>query len=146
MGARSRTDDMRAQCEAEIRLVDVELRKIDDATDRYLAAFEDGTMPQAQCGTRLRGLGTKAVELRARKEELGGRLTAVSAEAPTEEQLVALRRRIREVIETGPPSVQKLLVRELVHEIRVPGRDRIQPVFRVPNREHPPFRRGLPAV
>ena len=99
-------------------------------------------MPQAQCGTRLRGLGTKAVELRARKEELGGRLTAVSAEAPTEEQLVALRRRIREVIETGPPSVQKLLVRE----IRVHGRDRMQPVFRVPNREHPPFRRGLPAV
>ena len=59
-GARGRTDDMRDQCEAEIRLVDVELRKIDDATDRYLAAFEDGTMPQAQCGTRLRGLGTKA--------------------------------------------------------------------------------------
>ena len=82
---------------------------------------------------RLRGLGTKAVELRARKEELGGRLTAVSAEAPTEEELVALRRRIREVIETGPPSLQKSLVRELVHEIRVHGRDRIQPVFRVPN-------------
>jgi hypothetical protein len=58
--------------------------------------------------------------------------------------LVTLRRRIREVIETGPPSVQKSLVRELVHEIRVHGRDRIQPVFCLPNGERPPLAEVCP--
>lgn len=38
----------------------------------------------------------------------------------------------REAIDTGTPSTVKALLQALIHEVKITGRDHIQPIFRMP--------------
>jgi hypothetical protein len=88
--------------------VDAELRKTEEAVERYLLAFEAGTLPEAQCGERVRSLGAKAADLRARREELRALLDESQLSAPTEQELADARAEIRKGHDqwrrTGPQS------------------------------------------
>jgi site-specific DNA recombinase len=131
--AAERAGAMRLQHQAEIATVDSALDKTEEAIERYLLAFEAGTLPEAQCGERIRVLGAKAAELRTRRAELA-ELISQSAECPDVSHvgLDGLRERLAEAIETGPARTTKGLLQSLVAEIRVEGRHAIRPRFRVP--------------
>ena len=131
--AQGRLDAVRSQHQQELALIDAEIRKTEEAIERYLLAFEAGTIPEATCGQRLRTLGAKAAEQRARKTELAAALQDAQADELGPEQLDALHARIRETITRGQPNEQKSLLQALVHEVRVEGRQAIRPVFKIPS-------------
>jgi site-specific DNA recombinase len=54
----------------ELVAIRSEIDQAEAAIERYLAAFEAGTLPEAQCGKRLQALGAKIAELQARELEL----------------------------------------------------------------------------
>jgi site-specific DNA recombinase len=102
---------------------------------RYLCAFETGSMPEEICGPRLRELGTQADTLRARLARLDAEDQPI--EPPSPEQLRELRLSIRQVIENGQVADVKDLLRSLVHEIRITDKSSIQPTYRIPTAATP---------
>ena len=109
-----------------------ELAKTEAAIERYLLAFEAGSLPEAVCGERVRHLGSKAAELRTRRAEL--EYAVLDAETPTipRRALDKVRRRVSDTIATGAPEAKKALLQALIAEIRVEGRKAVRPFFRVP--------------
>jgi site-specific DNA recombinase len=138
--ARRRARAERANHEQELAVVEVGITKAEDAIERYLSAFEAGTLSEAQCAKRLEGLAAKVRDLRERREELVVAVQQASATAPDTEELAALRRQIEKSLKNGAVPARKALLQALVHEIRVEGRDRVVPWFRVPGGADPKVR------
>ena len=111
---------------------DAKIAKVERSIERYLRAFESGTMPEAVCGERLNALGGEATLLRARREELAEVLEADAPQSPSPDQLARLRKAAEQTLAKGSLTKRRALLALLVQEIRVHGRDRIDPVFRVP--------------
>lgn len=59
-------DAQRKGWEGELAAIAAEVAKCEAAVERYLLAFENGTMPEARCAERVNALGDRAAELRAR--------------------------------------------------------------------------------
>jgi len=116
-------------------VVEAELRRTEEAIERYLLAFEAGTLSGIHLAPRLQTLAAKTTELQHRQAELTTAIEGTSARPPSEAVLVQLREPITEAITHGPMPAKKALVQALVHEIRVEGRDAIIPTFRVPAAE-----------
>ncbi len=60
----------RPRRETDLAAVGHEIRQTQAALNRYLDAFEKGTMPEAVCAPRVEELGTKVEAQKARREEL----------------------------------------------------------------------------
>ncbi len=128
----SRSAEDREQREAELAAVRSELSKTEEAIERYLAAFEAGSLPEDQCGARVRALGARTAELRDRQGELQAALDALTAEPPTAGEIESLRNDIARAIEGGPVTARKSFVQALVQEVRAEDRSLVVPTFRVP--------------
>ena len=116
----------------ELAAIDIELHKIEAGIDRYLRAFESGSMPEPVCSKRLKALGEQADALRSRRQELADATDVDTVVTPTEDDLTALRDRVADAVAKGSPTAVKVLLQALVHEIRVDSRHAIQPIFRLP--------------
>jgi len=125
-GSRSR------QRQRERRSLETELAKTEGAIDRYLRAFEAGTLPEIECGSRVQALSEQAGALRRRRDEMDDEGDEIIVPPPSPTELAELDERLREAIAEGSPAVVKELLQALVHEIRVEGRHAIRPVFRIP--------------
>lgn len=130
-GVAERHDQMKEQHVAERTAVRSELASAEASIERYLRAFEAGTMPESVCGPRLSDLAATVARLRHRESELT-ELFESPHEGPTEEEIIAMRTQIRQAFANGNPATKKNLVQNLVAEVRITGPRRIQPVFRVP--------------
>ena len=129
--AREQSGDLSERNRSELMAVTEQLRKTEASIERYLNAFEEGTLPESIGASRLEGLAAKAAELRQRKTELREALENSEIVPPSEEVLRTLRAQIAHTISTQDEAQQKRLLQALVHEIRVDGR-KVTPVFRVP--------------
>ena len=131
--AANRRQTDRAQHQHELNIVDADIAKTEQAIERYLLAFEAGTLPDTQCGPRVRDLGTKLVDLQDRRTELAELLDSPQPAAPTAEQLADARQHIRDAINNGDDKHRKHLLQALIVEIRVESREHITPAYRVPH-------------
>ncbi|MDP9277143.1 MAG: recombinase family protein [Actinomycetota bacterium] len=121
----------RPKREADLARLEAELRKTNEALERYFRAFEEQTLPAAACGSRIEELTEKLRGLEARREELS--LEDEDLPEPlSEEDLQALAAQVREVVEQGDRRQQKALLQGLVQEIKVISREEIYPFFFVP--------------
>lgn len=112
--------------EAELKRLDTEIRKANTALERYLRAFEAGTMPEHACSQRIQQLTERVTGLQARRQELA--IDDVEAPEPlSDEDLSALQAHVRDVIATGDPPTRKALLQALVAEIRVVSATRSTP-------------------
>jgi site-specific DNA recombinase len=128
---RERAREQRGRLEAELAAVEADLKKGDDAIERYLLAFEAGTLTDDVCRKRLDAIAARASDLRGRRSQL---LVAMEDEpaAPTKAHLTALRARIESALSRGTMNERKALMQALVHEIKVESRANIVPTFRFP--------------
>ncbi len=133
---------MRDQHKHELAFTDTESAKAEEAIERYLGAFEAGTLSEAQCGARLAKLGAKITDLRTRRENLLAAMDQASADVPSDAELSALRAHIDDALANGATPARKALLRALVHEVRAESRDKVVPWFRVRGGE-PQKVRGL---
>ncbi len=138
--ARRRAKAQHANHSQELTFIDAESTKAEEAIERYLGAFEAGTLSESQCGTRLQKLGAKVTDLRTRREELLVAIEQESVTAPDADELAVLRDQIADALAKGSVPARKALLQSLVHEIRVEGRDRVVPWFRVPGGAEPKVR------
>ncbi len=137
-GGRDRAGEQQRRLREELEVTGAELRKAEEAIERYLLAFEAGNLPEATCGQRVQALAEKAAGLRDRRTELTLTLDAAAEEGPTGAELDALRSKIRDVIADGDTGAQKQLLYSLVHAVQASARSDIQPIFKIPNSLTPP--------
>ena len=133
---RDRAGEQQHRVRDELTALDGELCKTEEAIERYLLAFEAGTLPEAACSQRIQTLAHKTAELRERRFQLAADLDA-SPQGPTHDELEALRHRVQKVIADGDTGAQKQLHYSLVHEVRAAARSDIQPIFKIPNASQP---------
>ena len=60
---RSQATGARDRAEGELAAIRTEIDQAEAAIERYLGAFEAGTLPEAQCGKRVQALGAKLADL-----------------------------------------------------------------------------------
>ena len=116
---------------AELATVDNEMTKTGVAIDRYLTAFERGTMDEELVADRLTELRAKTKQLRVRRDELALALDDEPA-MPEPATLAAVADHIAEIITSGSHNQVKALVEALVAKVTITGPDRLIPVFRIP--------------
>jgi site-specific DNA recombinase len=127
--------DTARQQREELAATEAEIAKTDAAVDRYMHAFEAGTLTADIFADRVRDLGDKARALRLRHAELGRTAAEVEAPLPTVSEVTALRDQLRDVALHGPGRVRKAVAQAFVHSLTVESRERILPKFQI--------RRGL---
>jgi site-specific DNA recombinase len=130
----ARAEAARPQRQDQLSGVGADIRKSEDALERYFNAFESGKMSESACGSRIEALGERVRALRARHAELTAAVEEEQLTGPSPEELEALRARIRDAIEDGPIARRKAVLQELVAEVRVESRRVIRPTFRLPLR------------
>jgi DNA-binding transcriptional MerR regulator len=69
-GGRSRAAERQQQIRDELAATETDLTKAEEAIERYLLAFENGSMPEATCSQRVQALAEKAAELREHRADL----------------------------------------------------------------------------
>ena len=126
-----------ADCKrAELAAAERELAKTSAATDRYLAAFENGTLDPEDLAPRLSHLKARTAQLHARHNELATQIAAAPT-APPAATLLQIAEHIDDIIRAGTANQRKALIETLVARIKITGPDRIVPVFRIPDHAHP---------
>lgn len=118
------------------------------ATDRYLLAFERGTLTEDLVAGRLATLATTRQQLTTRPDELTQAI-ADEPSAPDPALLNEVTEYLTEIISTGTSNQRKALVEALVGHVIITGSDRLVPVFRIPNPDttpgpHPLYQRTRP--
>jgi site-specific DNA recombinase len=118
--------------EDELSSVQRKLADARAAMDRYFQAFEHGTMPEDTCAPRIAALGEQTKALEARASELATLADSEPVQRISEADLDAIRQRVRAALDDGGPMRVKAILQELTDEIRIDGRDAIEPTFLVP--------------
>ena len=101
------------------------------ARNRYRAAFENGTIDEADAGTRLRELRTEIDTLTVRRDEIADAIEHEPV-APSPATLDRIREHLARVIADGSSAERKATIEQLIAEIRITKDDQVIPVFRIP--------------
>jgi hypothetical protein len=120
---------------AELTAVEADLTKTGQTIDRYLAAFERGTIDEDLVADRLTQLHTKTTQLRARRDEL----TLTLDDEPTTPEpatLTQIANHITEIITSGTHNQTEALVEALIAKVTITAPDRLIPIFRIPQPNH----------
>lgn len=129
--ARRRHTAAHADRHTELRTVTTKITETNNAIDRYLSAFERGTLDEDTVGGRLRELRATSKQLRTRRDELTLALDQEPT-APDPATLNDVAGHITDIIATGNHNQRKALVEALIARVTVTGPDRLIPVFRLP--------------
>ena len=130
--AQARTTAALPHYQEQLAAAETEIKKTEEAVERYFLAFEAGTMPQRQCGQRIEALGQKLADLQCRRKELQEQMTVDEPHQFDPLEVAATLADIRQALEEGTPQQQKALLQALVAEVKVDSREAIYPTFRVP--------------
>ncbi len=118
----------------QLAQVDAEINRSEDAVERYLLAFEAGTMPEALCGERLPTLAPTGADLRCRKGELTAQLDDEPTDTYDDLDSTELQDLVDGILthddENDLPAT-KALFQQLIETIEVDGRHAVRPTFRV---------------
>ena len=126
--------DVGDQLEDQLLQLNGQVRRNEKLIERYLLAFEAGTLPEAECGDRVRALTGAISALRVRKEEIATQLREGGAEGEGDclEGLDFSTFLWQVMAEKADLPALKALLRVLIVEVRVESSDAICPTFRVP--------------
>ncbi len=131
--AHAELDQQRRELSEELAAVESQLAKTEEAIERYLTAFENGTMPESACSHRVDKLAAKLADLQGRRDELGLLLDEASAPAaPGLDMLQAARNYIQHVIDHGTPDDLRAVTQAFVHRVDITGRHKAKPTFKLP--------------
>ena len=101
----------------QLAAVEAEMRKADEALDRYFNAFETGSMSEEMCRPRIERLAERLRGLRARQAELTAAIEDERITSPDPHDLEVLKAKIREALLDGPIERRKAILQELVAEV-----------------------------
>jgi site-specific DNA recombinase len=116
---------------AELAATERDLARTGAAIDRYLVAFENGTLDPEDLAGRLAKLRARSGQLRARQDELAGQVASVLAASPAA-TLLQVADHIVRILQAGSHSQRKAMIEALIARIKITGPGRIVPFFRIP--------------
>jgi site-specific DNA recombinase len=119
------------QFDDELEAARAELRKTKSAIERYMSAFENGAVTEDMFGERVRHLGEQAAALRDREARLVAAASAGDDPLPTQDEISGLRQELKTAARHAQAPIRKDLAQSFVHELRVEGRERVIPTFKV---------------
>lgn len=97
--------------------------------DRYLTAFENGTLDEAVCGRRVADLTAQLDQLNHRRTEL---TEAVALpQEPGQAEIERIHRHLADILHSGTLGQRKAVMETHIAEIRIDG-DRLIPIYRIP--------------
>jgi len=129
--------DEQPRLEAELAGTESQLRETSAAIDRYLRAFEVGSMSDTLCAPRIVELSERRTELTARRDELSVQVRASAPQLPSATQMRVTSEQLRRAMNNGSPDVVKQVIDELVDRIDISSDKQAQPYFRVPDIQRP---------
>jgi site-specific DNA recombinase len=100
--------------------------------DRYFAAFEEGSLSPADCQDRIAKLKTRIDALIAEEASLTQRAAEGVPEAPSAVDVTEWAKDLGTLLRAGTAQQRKALLRLLVKELRVMGREEILPTYKIP--------------
>lgn len=115
---------------AELATVTHEIEQAEAATERYLTAFETGSLDADTCGHRVRDLKIRIQQLTHRRADLEHALNSAPGR-PSQQAIDKLRGILTHVLQHGTPGQRKALIEENIAEIQFKGTQLI-PVFKIP--------------
>jgi len=121
---------------AELNTVTGQITTTEAAIDRYLTAFENGTLDERTCGSRIRDLTTKLDQLRVRRDDLA-ELVHAEPIPPSLSAIEQLRRDLAHVLANGTPGQRKAIIETHIAEIKIEGTNLI-PIFMIPTDDEGP--------
>ncbi len=113
----------------EIDATTAELKKTEAAIERYILAFEAGTISDEMFGPRVRDLGDRARTLKARRDELEDAAYVAAMDPPAQADLDTLRAELQELITHGSDARRKAAAQAFVHRLVVVEPGVIQPTY-----------------
>ena len=119
---------------AELAATERELARTGAAINRYLTAFENRALDPEDLADRLAQLKAKSRQLAAHRHELADAIAATPAATPPA-TLQQVANHIDRVMTSGSHKQRKALIEALVVQVKITGRARIIPVFRIPQPE-----------
>jgi exonuclease VII small subunit len=124
--------DVAEDAQRRIAVLRQELAGARRALDRYFAAFEEGSLAASDCQHRIRTLNERMDALIAEEQRLEAELRGGRSGTPTAHEIAEWAAVLPELLTSGSAQQRKALIRKLVKEIRVMGRDEIVPIYRIP--------------
>jgi site-specific DNA recombinase len=122
--------DTHADRRDELDAVKAQIKIKTAAIDKYLTAFEAGTMDDETCGPRVKALRHEIEQLKGRCDEIADSIDAEPT-APPASTIDAIRTYLGHLIAEGTSAERKAAVEALIAEIRITN-ERIIPVFKIP--------------
>jgi site-specific DNA recombinase len=117
---------------AQLKALERRVGERERVRERYLQAFERGTLSDTDCGTRLRAIGEEIAQIEAKRRMLEEEVTMAEPAALDEAALEELAALIEGGLPNSPPSERKHVLGEFIETIEVRGRDWIRPTLRLP--------------
>lgn len=117
--------------QVELASVEAKIAETRRKIDRYLTAFENGTLDGELVGQRLAELRITIKQLAARRDELAATLDAEPT-VPEAGTLTEVAEHITEIIASGTDQTRKALIETLIAEIKITSASTAVPVFRIP--------------
>ncbi|HZM77166.1 MAG TPA: recombinase family protein [Candidatus Limnocylindrales bacterium] len=122
-------DEGSEQERAQLAGIGQEIRNVEASIDRYLNAFENGSLDERDCGRRVQELAVKLGQLKVRQEELRQAGSDVPR-VPSVKAIERLRRDLVEVLKQGTAGQRKAVIESHVHEIKIDGQTLI-PIYKI---------------
>jgi site-specific DNA recombinase len=113
----------------EIDAAGAELKKTEAAIERYILAFEAGTISDEMFGPRVRALGERARALKAHRDELEEAAQLAAMEPPAQADLDALRAELDDIIKHGTDTRRKAAAQAFIHRLVVEEAGTIRPTY-----------------
>ncbi len=113
----------------EIDAADAELKKTEATIERYILAFEAGTISDEMFGPRVRDLGERARNLRAHRYDLEQTAHVAAMEPPAQADLDTLRAELDDIIKHGTDTRRKAAAQAFVHRLVVEEPGTIRPTY-----------------
>jgi site-specific DNA recombinase len=102
------------------------------ALDRYFAAFEEGSLSPADCRERVARLKDRIESLEAEERALLRRGSEGLSEPASADDIAQWAKDLDTLLRSGSAQQRKSLMRILIKELRVIGRESILPTYKIP--------------
>jgi site-specific DNA recombinase len=129
--AEAKARRQRPALEQRLASISAEIARAEQALERYFDAFEQGTLSAERCDKRLSRLQARLTELRGQQAELVASTPDEGTHAPTRAELAAIADDLDDLLAKAEPQQAKALLRQLIAELKVESRAKIQPTYRV---------------
>ena len=132
-GAYEDSENERPRLEDELASTEAQLRDTTASIDRYLRAFEAGTMPETICAPRVAELSDRRTELTAHRDQLQVQLRTTAPATPSRQELEGLAAKARNALTEGSPEQIKQTLAALVDRVEISADRRARPWFKIPS-------------